>query len=41
VDPVNPSNNTARSSTRTPEILEKFSQAFTQLKGLVKKAFGK
>ena len=35
VDPVNPQNNTARNSHRTPEILQKFHQAFTHLKSLV------
>ena len=35
VDPVNPSNNSARNSHRTPEILKKFQEAFTHLKSLV------
>lgn len=37
VDPVNPQNNTARNSYRTPEILKKFGETFAQLKGLVQK----
>ena len=35
VDPVNPQNNTARNSHRTPDILKKFREAFTHLKSLV------
>jgi len=35
VDPVNPSNNTARNSHRTPEILKKFHEAFTHLKSII------
>lgn len=35
VDPVNPQTNTARNSHRTPEILNKFHQAFSHLKSLV------
>jgi len=32
---VNPQNNTARNSHRTPEIIKKFQEAFTHLKSLV------
>ena len=35
VDPVNPQNNTARNSHRTPDILKKFREAFMHLKNLV------
>lgn len=35
VDPVNPGNNTARNSHRTPDILQKFNEAFSHLKGLI------
>ena len=35
VDPVNPQNNTARNSYRTPEILEHFRTSFTRLKAVV------
>jgi len=35
VDPVNPQNNTARNSHRTPDILKKFREAFTHLKSLI------
>ena len=35
VDPVNPQNNTARNSHRTPDILKKFQEAFTHLKSLI------
>ena len=35
VDPVNPQNNTARNSHRTPEILTKFQEAFVHLKSLI------
>ena len=35
MDPVNVSNNTARNSHRTPDILKRFKEAFTHLKSLV------
>ena len=35
VDPVNPQNNTARNSHRTPDILKKFREAFSHLKSLI------
>lgn len=35
VDPVNPQNNTARNSHRTPDILKKFREAFTHLKSCI------
>lgn len=35
VDPVNSSNNTARNSYRTPDILKKFQEAHTHLKSLI------
>jgi hypothetical protein len=35
VDPVNPSNNTARNSFRTPEVLKSFREAFKRLKKLI------
>jgi hypothetical protein len=41
VDPVNPQNNTARNSHRTPEILSRFGTAFSQLKGLVQAEYVK
>jgi len=39
VDPVNPQNNTARNSHRTPEILDHFRDAFSRLKSLVNKQY--
>jgi DNA polymerase sigma len=39
VDPVNPQNNTARNSYRTPEILDQFRDAFSRLKGLVNQQY--
>jgi len=39
VDPVNPQNNTARNSYRTPEILDHFRDAFSRLKDLVNKQY--
>lgn len=35
VDPVNPSNNTARNSFRTPDVLKSFRDAFRRLKSLI------
>lgn len=35
VDPVNPSNNTARNSFRTPDVLKSFRDAFKRLKSLI------
>ena len=35
VDPVNPQNNTARNSYRTPEILDHFRISFMRLKAVV------
>jgi len=35
VDPVNPQNNTARNSYRTPEILDHFRTSFMRLKAVV------
>ena len=35
VDPVNPSNNTARNSQQTTQILEKFREAHRNLKSLL------
>jgi hypothetical protein len=34
VDPVNPQNNTARNSYRTPEILDYFRTSFMRLKAV-------
>jgi hypothetical protein len=39
VDPVNPSNNTARNSYRTPDVLAYFRAAFRSLKSLVNKQY--
>jgi hypothetical protein len=39
VDPVNPSNNTARNSYRTPDVLASFRAAFRSLKSLVNKQY--
>jgi hypothetical protein len=39
VDPVNPQNNTARNSYRTPDILDHFRDAFSRLKDLVNKQY--
>ena len=39
VDPVNISNNTARNSFRTPEVLKKFREAFRRLKVLIHNRF--
>lgn len=41
VDPVNPTNNTARNSYRTPEVLNYFRAAFFSLKSQVTKQFQK
>jgi hypothetical protein len=35
VDPVNPSNNTARNSYRTTDVLKSFRDAFKRLKSLI------
>jgi len=35
VDPVNPTNNTARNSQQTPQIIEKFREAHRTLKALL------
>jgi hypothetical protein len=35
VDPVQPSNNTARNSFRTPDVLKSFRNAFKRLKSLI------
>ena len=35
VDPVNPQNNTARNSYRTPEILDLFRTSFSRLKAVI------
>jgi hypothetical protein len=35
VDPVNPSNNTARNSFRTLDVLKSFRDAFKRLKSLI------
>ena len=35
VDPVNPTNNTARNSFRTPDVLKSFRDAFKRLKSLI------
>lgn len=37
VDPINASNNTARNSFRTPDVLASFRAAFRSLKSLVSK----
>jgi len=39
VDPVNPSNNTARNSYKTPDVLNYFRAAFRSLKSLVNKQY--
>jgi len=39
VDPINPSNNTARNSFRTPDVLQSFRAAFRSLKSLVSKQY--
>lgn len=39
VDPVNPSNNTARNSYKTPDVLAYFRAAFRSLKSLVNKQY--
>lgn len=41
VDPVNPSNNTARNSFRTPDVLAHFRAAFYSLKSQITKQFQK
>jgi len=35
VDPVNPSNNTARNSYRTTDVLKSFRDSFKRLKSLI------
>jgi len=35
VDPVNPSNNTARNSYKTADVLDYFRAAFSRLKNLI------
>lgn len=40
-DPVQPSNNTARNSFRTPEVLNHFRTAFHSLKNLISKEYQK
>ena len=39
VDPLNPTNNTARNSFRTPDVLKVFRAAFRGLKGLISKQY--
>lgn len=39
VDPVNPTNNTARNSFRTPDVLKSFRDAFKRLKSLIYNRF--
>lgn len=41
VDPVNPTNNTARNSFRTPDVLAHFRAAFYSLKSQITKQFQK
>jgi DNA polymerase sigma len=41
VDPVNPTNNTARNSFRTPDVLNHFRAAFFCLKSQFTKEFNK
>jgi len=41
VDPVNPTNNTARNSFRTPDVLNHFRAAFFCLKSQITKEFNK
>lgn len=39
VDPINPTNNTARNSFRTPDVLSAFRAAFRSLKSLISKQY--
>lgn len=39
VDPINQSNNTARNSFRTPDVLKAFRAAFRGLKSLISKQY--